>query len=81
MLTGGHNECNFDVNAGSAMTCGGKREQSSFVLTLHADTICLLCLNARNALSAQNAVILNAKTIDYGRTIVGLSVLAFRCSS
>ncbi|KAD4384822.1 hypothetical protein E3N88_24990 [Mikania micrantha] len=23
MLTGGHNECNFDVNAGSAMTCGG----------------------------------------------------------
>ncbi|KAD6796290.1 hypothetical protein E3N88_07186 [Mikania micrantha] len=30
MLTGGHNECNFDGNAGSAMTCGGKREQSSF---------------------------------------------------
>ncbi|KAD6455082.1 hypothetical protein E3N88_09788 [Mikania micrantha] len=31
MLTGGHNECNFDVNAGSAMTRGGKRKQSSFV--------------------------------------------------
>ncbi|KAD4888394.1 hypothetical protein E3N88_20467 [Mikania micrantha] len=30
MLTGGHNECNFDVNAGSAMTRGGKRKQSSF---------------------------------------------------
>ncbi|KAD3336804.1 hypothetical protein E3N88_32323 [Mikania micrantha] len=30
MLTGGHNECNFDGNAGSAMTCGGKRKQSSF---------------------------------------------------
>ncbi|KAD4888252.1 hypothetical protein E3N88_20325 [Mikania micrantha] len=30
MLTGGHNEGNFDGNAGSAMTCGGKREQSSF---------------------------------------------------
>ncbi|KAD4887984.1 hypothetical protein E3N88_20057 [Mikania micrantha] len=30
MLTGGHNERNFDVNAGSAMTCGGKRKQSSF---------------------------------------------------
>ncbi|KAD2805398.1 hypothetical protein E3N88_38775 [Mikania micrantha] len=30
MLTGGHNECNFDMNAGSAMTCGGKRKQSSF---------------------------------------------------
>ncbi|KAD5960557.1 hypothetical protein E3N88_12029 [Mikania micrantha] len=34
MLTGGHNECNFDRNAGSAMTCGGKREQSSFAVIL-----------------------------------------------
>ncbi|KAD3068902.1 hypothetical protein E3N88_36782 [Mikania micrantha] len=29
-MRSGHNECNFDGNAGSAMTCGGKREQSSF---------------------------------------------------
>ncbi|KAD3338102.1 hypothetical protein E3N88_33623 [Mikania micrantha] len=34
MLTIGHNKCNFDVNAGSAMTCGGKREHSSFAVIL-----------------------------------------------